>query len=253
MANTIKVNSEGELLIDGIPIDVAGFNENLQTAIETIKVNNTSINNSLSETITKFNTTISENNALRDKKISETVKYVEEAVGEARATVESLTGVSLSKLEENIALLNSTAAGKIEELTGLLSKTNEDMSNSIKIFSAKEKTINNTLEYLRSHVDSTDAALFKPTYVSENMTATNICSLSVDTSEKAITIKLPDPGTVNNITLFDAENTFGTNNLIIEPNSGGTIVGCVEDESLEVDRDGVTFTLVFLNNKWRLL
>ena len=73
----------------------------------------------------------------------------------------------------------------------------------------------------------------------------------VDVSAGEITITLPSPNNFDKILFHGLSGDFTTNNLTINADSNDTIM--TSSDPLIVDTNNETFTLVFVNNDWRIL
>lgn len=72
----------------------------------------------------------------------------------------------------------------------------------------------------------------------------------VDTSSGPVTARLPQtPRPHTRVSFLDAKGTFATNNLIVVPAAGDTIMG---EDGMIIDMNYMGPELVFLNSTWQL-
>ena len=95
-----------------------------------------------------------------------------------------------------------------------------------------------------------------PTYIEKTSAYTAFAgdNIFVDTSAGAVTITLPSSPTQGDaVSFIDAEGTFDTNNLTVEPGSEKIMANTAGDEMV-VDTNNAGFTLVYQDSDfgWRL-
>ena len=115
---------------------------------------------------------------------------------------------------------------------------------------------NRTYSIITNGTNWHDVDAATPTWIEKtsDYTAFPGDNIFVNTSAGAVTITLPtSPTQGDEVAFVDAEGTFDTNNLTVDPGSGIKIMGQTAADTMVVDTNNAAFALVYQDaaNGWR--